>query len=127
MVHEQKFKDSLSSTCQVSPERIVLDLESEVNHRPGFYPTRGNVLKSFITNLHKIARSDRIGFMTKNPNLTIVSVNQDDIWSSWFLVPPCLVSGSATVHIESTSITAGDLYSIISSFQCSFQENLTGL
>ena len=29
MVHEQKFKDLLSSTCQVSVERIVLDLESE--------------------------------------------------------------------------------------------------
>ena len=36
MVHEQKFKDLLSSTCQVSPERIVLDLESEVHYRPGF-------------------------------------------------------------------------------------------
>ena len=30
VVHEQKFKDLLSSTCQVSVERIVLDLESEV-------------------------------------------------------------------------------------------------
>ena len=30
VVHEQKFKDLLSSPCQVSPERIVLDLESEV-------------------------------------------------------------------------------------------------
>ena len=29
VVHEQKFKDLLSSTCQVSVERIVLDLESE--------------------------------------------------------------------------------------------------
>ena len=29
MVHEQKFTDHLSSTCQVSVERIVLDLESE--------------------------------------------------------------------------------------------------
>ena len=28
MVHAQKFKDLLSSTCQVSVERIVLDLES---------------------------------------------------------------------------------------------------
>ena len=30
VVHEQMFKDLLSSTCQVSVERIVLDLESEV-------------------------------------------------------------------------------------------------
>ena len=28
-MHEQKFKDLLSSTCQISPERIVLDLELE--------------------------------------------------------------------------------------------------
>ena len=34
VVHEQKFKDLLSSTCQVSVERIVSDLESE---EPGFY------------------------------------------------------------------------------------------
>ena len=37
VVREQKFKDLLSSTCQVSVERIVLDLESEVYERPGFY------------------------------------------------------------------------------------------
>ena len=30
VVHEQKFKDLLSSTCQVSVERNMLDLESEV-------------------------------------------------------------------------------------------------
>ena len=29
VVHEQKFKDLLRSTCQVSVGRIVLDLESE--------------------------------------------------------------------------------------------------
>ena len=29
VVHEQKLKDFLSSTCQVSVERIVLDLRSE--------------------------------------------------------------------------------------------------
>ena len=29
VVHEQKFKDLLSSTCQDGVERIVLDLESE--------------------------------------------------------------------------------------------------
>ena len=38
-VHEQKFKDLLSSTCQVSPERIVLDLKSEVMRGPGSIPT----------------------------------------------------------------------------------------
>ena len=44
MVHEQKFKDLLSSTCQVSVERIVLDLESEVMRGPGSIPTGGNIL-----------------------------------------------------------------------------------
>ena len=43
VVHEQKFKDLLSSTCQVSPERIVLDLESEVIRGPGPIPTAGNI------------------------------------------------------------------------------------
>ena len=35
-MHEQNFKDLLSSTWPVSLERIVLDLESEVYYRPGF-------------------------------------------------------------------------------------------
>ena len=42
MVHEQKFKDILSSTCQVSPKWIVLDLESEVMRGPGSISTLGN-------------------------------------------------------------------------------------
>ena len=44
MVHEQKFKDLLNSTCQVTVERIVLDLESEVMRGPGSIPTGGNIL-----------------------------------------------------------------------------------
>ena len=44
MVHEQKFKDLLSSTCQTSVEKIVLDLESEVMRGPGSIPTGGNIL-----------------------------------------------------------------------------------
>ena len=43
VVHEQKFKDLLSSTCQVSPEGIVLDLESEVMRGPGSIPTGSNI------------------------------------------------------------------------------------
>ena len=70
MVHEQKFKDLISSKCQVSVERIVLDLESE---GPGSIPTRGNIFSKFYnSNLHNIARSDRIGFKTKNPNESLV-------------------------------------------------------
>ena len=37
VVHQQKFQDLLSITCQVSVERRVLDLESKVHDRPGFY------------------------------------------------------------------------------------------
>ena len=44
MVHEQKFKDLQSSTCQVSVERIVLDLESEAMRGPFSIPTGGNIL-----------------------------------------------------------------------------------
>ena len=44
MVHDQKFKDLLSSTCQVSLQRIVLDLESEVMRGPGSIITGGNIL-----------------------------------------------------------------------------------
>ena len=42
VVHEQKFKDPLSSTWQISPERRVMDFKSEVNQRPGFYSHGGN-------------------------------------------------------------------------------------
>ena len=41
VVHEQKIKDLLSSTCQVSPERIVLDMEPQVY---GFNSHWGNIL-----------------------------------------------------------------------------------
>ena len=41
VVHEQKFKDLLSSTCQVSVERSMLDMESEVQW---FNTHWGNIL-----------------------------------------------------------------------------------
>ena len=44
VVHEQKFKDLLSSTWLTSSERIVLDLESEVMRGLGSIPTWGNIL-----------------------------------------------------------------------------------
>ena len=37
VVYAHKFKDPLSSTCQIKSESIMLDLESEVKQRPGFY------------------------------------------------------------------------------------------
>ena len=47
-MHEEKFKDLLSSTCQVSVERIVFDLESEVLRGPGSLLTGG---KNFYWNI----------------------------------------------------------------------------
>ena len=68
VVHEQKFKDPLSSTCQISPERRVLDLKSEVNQRSRSIPTSGNIFPKFYNpNLHNIARFYRIGFKMKKP------------------------------------------------------------
>ena len=43
-MHEQKFKDLLSSTCQVSVEGIVLDFESDVMRGPDSIPTGSNIL-----------------------------------------------------------------------------------
>ena len=42
VVHEKKFKDLPSNTCQNSPEGGVLDLESEVIRDLGSISTRGN-------------------------------------------------------------------------------------
>ena len=44
MVHEQKFKDPLSGTCQVSIERRVLDLESEAMKGLGSILIESNIL-----------------------------------------------------------------------------------
>ena len=41
MVHEQKFKDVLGTTCQISVESRVLELEPEGQ---GSCPTMGNIL-----------------------------------------------------------------------------------
>ena len=41
VMHKKMFKDPLRSKCQISSERRVLDLESEVNQRPGFNPHWG--------------------------------------------------------------------------------------
>ena len=52
VVHEQKFKDLLISKCQVSVERIVLDLESEA----ALVPTGGNILSLDV--FHVVKASD---------------------------------------------------------------------
>ena len=64
-MHEQKFKDPFSSTCQINTERIVLDFESEV-----LFPLGVTFFSKFYNpNLHNIARSDSLGFKTKNPSV----------------------------------------------------------
>ena len=73
MVHEQKFKDLLSSKCQVSVERIVLDLESEGTL---LFPLGVTFFSKFYNpNLHNIARSDSLGFKTKNPGKSQQNIN----------------------------------------------------
>ena len=44
MVHEQRFKYLLIRTYQVTVERIVLDLGSEVMRGLGSVPTGGSIL-----------------------------------------------------------------------------------
>ena len=63
MVHEQKFKDLLTSTCQVSLERIVLDLESEVMRGVGSIPTGGNILLLDFLFSHSKASDANIGII----------------------------------------------------------------
>ena len=85
-MHEQKFKDLLSSKCQVSVERIVLDLESE---GPGLFPLGVTFFSKFYNpNLHNIAGSDRIGFKTKTPNRSGLIWVKKINWQStdWFWV-----------------------------------------
>ena len=43
-MHEQMFKDLLSSTCQIGVERIVLDLKREAMRGLGSILTGGNIL-----------------------------------------------------------------------------------
>ena len=63
MVHEQKFKDLLSSTCQVSVERRVLDLESEAMRGLGSIPTGGKILSLEFLFSHSKAFGANIGII----------------------------------------------------------------
>ena len=61
--NEQKFKDFLSSTCQVSPERIVLDLESEIMRGLGSIPLGLTFFTGFILFSHSKASDANIGII----------------------------------------------------------------
>ena len=63
MVHDQKFKDLLSSTCQISSERIVLDLELEVMRGPGSIPTGSNIFHWIILFSRSKASAANIGII----------------------------------------------------------------
>ena len=63
VVHEQKFKDLLSSTCHVSVERIALDLESEVMRGPGSIPTGDNIFHRIFLFSRNKATDDNIGII----------------------------------------------------------------
>ena len=91
MVHEQKFKDPLNSTCQISPERIVLDLESGVRGLCSI-PLGVTFFKIYNRNLHNIANSDRIRFMTKTSNNQISTFRNVKVcpWCGVGLLFSCL-------------------------------------
>ena len=61
VMHEQKFKDLLSSTCQISPERIVLDFGSEVMRGPGSFPNGGNIFHWIFLFSHSKVSDANIG------------------------------------------------------------------
>ena len=62
VVHEQKFKDLLSSTCQVGVETRVLDLESGVMRGLGSIPTGGNIFHQLFFS-HSEASDANIGII----------------------------------------------------------------
>ena len=60
---EQKFNDLLSSTYQLSLERIVFDMESEVMRGPGTLPKRGNIFHWIFLFSHSKASDANIGII----------------------------------------------------------------
>ena len=66
VVHEQKFKDLLSNTWQVSVERLVLNLESEAMRGRGSIPTVSNILSLDFFGFHVVK--------TKMPQLAFLCV-----------------------------------------------------
>ena len=61
VVHEQKFKDILSSTCQANSENRVLNLESKVL---GLILTMGNIFHWIFLFSHSIASDANIGVIS---------------------------------------------------------------
>ena len=74
VVHELKFKD-LSSTWQVSVERRVLDLESEVMRGLGSIPAWGNIFHWNFLFSHNQASDANIGIIANFCLITNVRKN----------------------------------------------------
>ena len=82
VVHEQKFKDLLSSTWQVSVERRVLDLESEVMRGLGFIPTGCNIFVTGFFFSHSEASDANIG-ITANKCCVFVKTPSGVFYLTW--------------------------------------------
>ena len=96
VVKEQKFKDLLSSTCPVSVESMVLNLESEVRRGPGSIPTGGNILSLDFYHVVKPLMSILPSSFAKNASVVIANVrkvqkahDQGSILNIWFWNKPC--------------------------------------
>ena len=75
VVHEQKFKDLLSSICQVSVERRVLDLESKAIRGLGSIATGGNIfsLEFFLFSRSKDENANSLVFL-ETPEVSIIGI-----------------------------------------------------
>ena len=82
MVHEQKFKDLLSSTCQVSVERRVLDLESEVMRGPDSIPTGGNIFSPDFFSHSKASDANIVNFVYLRKTRMFLAVQLNFDWTT---------------------------------------------
>ena len=73
VVHEHKFKDPLAHV-RLAQKRQCWTWNQKLIRGLGSIPTRCKCLNFYNCNLHNIARCDRIGFMTKNPNVNVLNL-----------------------------------------------------
>ena len=104
MVHEQKFKDLLSSTCQVSVERRVLNLESEAMRGLGYIST-------WVTFCYQI-----ICFHVVKPLMPILSICEKLDWRRVLCVnlvkwdfAPCKRSCGKVMLLQRLSVHIGNI------------------
>ena len=99
MVHEQKFKDLISSTCQVSVERSMLDLESEVQW---FNTHWGNILLMEFFVLQSKASDANIGIIGDSKSylsgLPRLRINVWGYFGGFFLALSWIKCRKVTTH-----------------------------